>query len=272
MTSPQGEESVWQALASYKLPKVILHQHSGQGEACLDGLVEYAAKIASNKHAYAYQNPDQIIEWLWCQRVKLDSGEGPSVSGCHPAQRSRIWPDDGLNCWEAVAHLLGVAFCNSWPLEFHIFDARVGSQRHVFPAIKPLNAPNDKPVPLVIQPPVRTGKSEISLKAAQAEWYNDLLGGVHFVGDKVLRIFGMGDLGDQLAEVESDELPDWARTAKQKEQRAALLLKQAATQDKATKEKPKEDKPSNTDFEKLQRQMDALVDENRALKAQMTKG
>ncbi len=272
MTRLQDPDSVWASIASYSLPRVVLHEHSGQKASCLEGLVEYAVKIASNKHTYSYSKPDQIISWIWRQPVKLDIGEGPTAFGCTPRQRSRVWPDDGLNCWEAVAHLLGVAFCQGWSLEYHIYDAKVGSQRHVFPAIKPLNAPNDKPVPLVIQPPVLTGKSEISLKAAQAEWYNNLLGGVHFVGDKVLRIFGMGDLGDQLAEVESDELPDWARTAKQKEQRAALLLKQAATQDKATKEKLKEDKPSNTDFEKLQRQIDALADENRALKAQMTKG
>jgi uncharacterized protein YceH (UPF0502 family) len=122
---------------------------------------------------------------------------------------------------------------------------------------------------------VRTGKSDLSLQAAQAEWYNDVLGGVHFVGDKVLRVFGMADLADQLAEVEGDELPDWARTAKQKEQRATQLLKQAAAQDKAnksTKIEPKEDKRSSTDRDSLQRQIDALTEENKALKARIPKG
>ena len=46
---------------------------------------------------------------LWRQPVKLDTGDGPSIAGCVPRQRSRIWPDDGLNCWEATAHLLAVA-------------------------------------------------------------------------------------------------------------------------------------------------------------------
>lgn len=275
MTRPQGPTSVWDALASYHLPRVVLHQHSGQQADCLAGLVEYAAKIATNKHTFAFQYPEQIIGWLWRQPVKLDLGEGPTVAGCHPAQRSRIWPDNGLNCWEAVAHLLGVAFCNSWPIEFHIYDARTGNQRHVFPAIRPLNAISDNPIPLVIQPPVRTGKSDLSLQAAQAAWYNDLLGGVHFVGDKVLRVFGMGDLSDQLADLEADELPDWARTAKQKEQRATQLLKQAAAQDKAKKSinlETKEDRKSITDLDSLRKKIDALIEENNALKARIPKG
>lgn len=275
MTRPQGPTSVWDAVASYHLPRVVLHQHSGQQADCLAGLVEYAAKIATNKHTFAFQYPEQIIGWLWRQPVKIDLGEGPTVVGCHPAQRSRIWPDNGLNCWEAVAHLLGVAFCNSWPIEFHIYDARTGNQRHVFPAIRPLNAISDNPIPLVIQPPVRTGKSDLSLQAAQAAWYNDLLGGVHFVGDKVLRVFGMGDLSDQLADLEADELPDWARTAKQKEQRATQLLKQAAAQDKAKKSinlETKEDRKSITDLDSLRKKIDALIEENNALKARIPKG
>lgn len=275
MAHPQGPSSVWDAIASYRLPRVILHQHSGQQEACLAGLVEYAARIASNKHSYGFLYPEQIIRWLWKQPVKLDLGEGPAIIGCHPAQRSRIWPDDGLNCWEAVAHLLGVAFCHSWPIEFHIYDSRIGKQRHVFPAIRPLQTVHDKPIPLVIQPPVRTGKSDLSLQAAQAEWYNDLLGGVHIVGDKVLRVFGMGELADQLADMEGDELPDWARTAKQKEQRATQLLKQAAAQDKAnrsTKPEPKEERRSSTDLESLKKRIDELIEENRALKSRIAKG
>lgn len=275
MTRPQGPTSVWDAVASYHLPRVVLHQHSGQQADCLAGLVEYAAKIATNKHTFAFQYPEQIIGWLWRQPVKLDLGEGPTVAGCHPAQRSRIWPDNGLNCWEAVAHLLGVAFCNSWPIEFHIYDARIGNQRHVFPAIRPLHAMSDNPIPIVIQPPVRTGKSGLSLQAAQAAWYNDLLGGVHFVGDKVLRVFGVGDLSDQLADLEADELPDWARTAKQKEQRATQLLKQAAAQDKANKSinlETKEDRKSSTDLDSLRKKIDALIEENNALKARIPKG
>ena len=55
---------------------------------------------------------------------------------------------------------------------------------------------------------------------------------MHFVGDKVLRVFGAGELADTLADVEGDALPDWARTAKQKQQRAAELIKRAAEESK----------------------------------------
>lgn len=60
---------------------------------------------------------------------------------------------------------------------------------------------------------------------AQA-WYNDLLGGTHWVGDKVLRAFGMGGLSDTLAGGEGDALPDWARTDEQKKAREADLAAQ----------------------------------------------
>jgi hypothetical protein len=51
-------------------------------------------------------------------------------------------------------------------------------------------------------------------------WYNDLLGGAHWVGDKVLRAFGVGDLSDTLATTEGDALPDWARTEAQRKKAA----------------------------------------------------
>jgi len=269
--------SVWEEIARYKLPVVYLHQHSGQPESCLEGLILYAVQIARNKHTYAFRTPYQIITWLWQQAVKLDHGDGPTVSGCFPAQRSRIWPDDGLNCWEAVAHLLAVAFVYQWMIEFHIYDARVGTQRHVFPAIRPLYGYNDFPVPLVIQPPVSTGKSGISLRAVAQGWENDLLGGIHIVGDKVLRVFGLGDLSDQISTLEGDALPDWARTAKQREQRAAEQIKQAIAQ--TSKFKPTDEKGSSTgsttaqmDTEVLKKRVEQLLMENTALKAKLTKG
>lgn len=275
MTHQRGPLSIWEMAVSYNLPRVMLHEHSGQKAECLEGLVEYATRIAANKRTYAFRYPEQIMCWLWKQPVRLDLGEGPTITGCHPAQRSRVWPKNGLNCWEAVAHLLGVAFCHSWPIEFHIYDAQLGHQRHVFPAIRPLDATEEKPIPIVIQPPAWTGKTDLSLRAAQAEWYNQLLGGVHVVGDKVLRIYGMGELADQLADIEGDQLPDWARTAKQKEQRATQLIKQATAQDKTIKTAQTEQKEltqSNTNIEKLQRQIDALIEETKALRARMQKG
>ena len=275
--------SVWDEIACYKLPVVCLHQHSGQPPECLEGLVHYAAQIAQNKHSYAFRTPYQIVAWLWQQPVKLDRGDGPSTSGCVPAQRSRIWPDDGLNCWEAVAHLLGVALCHQWMIEFHIFDAVVGSQRHVFPAVRPLYCFSDMPEPLVIQPPVRTGRSGLGLKSAAQAWYNDLLGGLHIVGDKVLRVYNSGDLADQLADIEGDELPDWARTAKQREQRAATLIKQAVATSKQTDSaaQPSDSAPkgkegvttAQVDLAALKKQVEDLAADNQALKARLqTKG
>ena len=55
---------------------------------------------------------------------------------------------------------------------------------------------------------------------------------MHFVGDKVLRVFGAGELADTLADVEGDALPDWARTANQKTAAAAELIKRAAEESK----------------------------------------
>jgi hypothetical protein len=52
MTKPQGPVSVWDEVTCYRLPRVVLHQHSGQQAQCLEGLVEYAAQIATNKHSY----------------------------------------------------------------------------------------------------------------------------------------------------------------------------------------------------------------------------
>jgi len=280
MTARNDDVSVWEEIARYKLPVVCLHQHAGQPETCLEGLVHYAAQIAQNKHTYAFRTPYQITSWLWQQPVKLDRGDGPSTAGCVPAQRSRIWPDDGLNCWEATAHLLGVAFCHQWMLEFHVYDALVGSQRHVFPAIRPLYCFEQMPEPLVIQPPIRTGKSSHSLRHAAQAWYNDLLGGLHIVGDKVLRVFGAGELADELANVEGDELPDWARTAKQREQRAAEIIKQAAARNALPTKPPTTQEvkaptltvTAQVDLEALKKQVERLTAENEALKARHSKG
>lgn len=270
--------TVWDEIARYRLPVVYLHQHSGQPPTCLEGLVQYSVQIARNKHTYGFRSPMQIMAWLWTQKVVLDVGDGPKAVGCFPAQRSRVWQDNGLNCWEAVAHLLGVAFCNQWPIEFHVYDAVVGTQRHVFPAVRPLFTNDVIPEPLVIQPPLLRSRSEKSLRltAAQA-WYNDLLGAVHIVGDKVLRVYGVGELADTLADVEGDELPDWARTAKQKEKRAAEKIKkvtdtstkkavQATNQNDVAGNKPgKEDSGvAKVDFAKLLGQVEKLAASDKA--------
>ena len=62
---------------------------------------------------------------------------------------------------------------------------------------------------------------------AQA-WYNDLLGGVHWVGDKALRVFGQGNLSDSIAKGAGDAIPEWSLTDEQKKAREA----EAAAQQK----------------------------------------
>lgn len=260
---------VWENLSVYSLPVVYGHQHSGQPTACLDGLVKYAAAIADRRESYVYDTPAKIMRWIYTQPVVLDLGEEPHIAGCNPLQRSRIWPTAGLNCWEAVAHLLGVAFRYSWPIEYHVYDARIGRLRHVFPAIRPIGS-SRMPEPLVIQPPLN-GITSLSLQAAQAEeWYNKALGAVHFVGDKVLRVFNAGELADSLADMEGDELPDWARTAKQKEARASALIKQAAAASKTGEKTDKEVSTHKSD-EDVRRRIADLTAELEKLNAQADK-
>lgn len=53
---------------------------------------------------------------------------------------------------------------------------------------------------------------------------NDVLGGVHFVGDKVLRLFGLGSVSDQLTTAEGDALPDFALSDDQLKARQAKRM------------------------------------------------
>lgn len=208
-----------------KGPRVYLVERTDQPGSCLRGLLRYAETIASSPQTQAFPTPAAMIEWLRRQPVKLDEGSGRQEAGCSPAQRSEVWPEFGLNCWEATAHFLGAAIAHGWPWEIFVFDAPVNGQRHVFPAYRAIDDPGI-PEPVVLQPPVRTGKSQTGLRhaLAQAEWYEDLLGGLHFVGDKVLRVFGAGAVADELANLEDDALPDWSRTP---EQRAAQAKRRA---------------------------------------------
>jgi len=191
----------------------------------LRGLLRYAETVAAAPQVNWFRTPQAMIEWLRQQPVKLDEGFGRQETGCSPAQRSEVWPEFGVNCWEATGHFVGAAIAHRWALELFVFDALVNGQRHVFPAWRTLHS-QSPPEPLVLQPPVRTGKSQAGLRhvLAQAEWYEEILGGLHFVGDKVLRVFGAGGVADELANLEDDALPDWARTP---EQRAAQAKRRA---------------------------------------------
>lgn len=213
------------------LPLLIAHQHAGQGRSCLAGLVRYAGRIAQTPEAARFGSDQEIIDWLWQQPVKLDLGEDgvDRECGCDPCQRSRIWPRDGLNCWEALAHYVGVGLRQHWPVEIHLYDARIRQQRHVWPAVRPFGESSpaqpvilQRPAPGVAPSAVATAQSFLQvLPGAAQAWYNDLFGVVHFVGDKVLRVFGVGGLSDTIADAADDSLPDWARTSDQKKQREA---------------------------------------------------
>lgn len=309
--------------------------------------MRYAERIARTPQVRRFATEQALIGWLYAQLVKLDEGDGPKEAGCSPPQRSRAWPRDGLNCWEATAHYLGWHIAQRSNVTLHLYDVAVKGQRHVFPAVE--RVPGMVPQPVLLQPPMGGSRTPARLSRAQQltlaqglrlvgsqgfgytdsqerranwlrglargarveEWHegkppenvlamlpiqhrglgyiartkwesllfvslrpdgwgtryylievgpellggapsgappsgeppsapdpgggapgrlppgappanaigNDLFGGVHLVGDKLLRAFGLGGLSDSIASAAGDELPDWARTQEQKNQR-----------------------------------------------------
>lgn len=144
-----------------------------------------------------------LVDWLHKAPFVVDDGFEPGAgTTCRPRQRSRIWPRD-YNCWEATAHLAaeGIRLLpDSWVIL--IQDRTFGQTRHVWPTI---SFSGKMAAPIGISNPL----------AANA-WYNDLFGGIHWAGDKVLRFFGGGSISDSIATAAGDSLPDWARTDDQK--------------------------------------------------------
>ena len=327
--------------------RLVRHEGSGQGAACLGGLVRYAERIARTPQVRRFATEQALVAWLYAQPVKLDEGDGPTEAGCSPPQRSRAWPRDGLNCWEATAHYVGWHIAQRSNVTVHLYDVAVKGQRHVFPAVE--REPGAVPQPVLLQPPIGGVHTPVRLSRAQhvalaqglrlvgsqgfdytdsqekrtnwlrqlargarvEEWHegkppenvlamlpiqhrglgyiartkwesllyvslrpdgwgtryylievgpellggapsgappggaapggpdpgaappgrlppgappanaigNDIFGGVHLVGDKLLRAFGLGGLSDTIASTAGDELPDWARTQEQKNQR-----------------------------------------------------
>ena len=125
-----------------------------------------------------------FVEWSRMQPVNLDQGEKPQAKGCRPRQRARIWPSDGLNCFEATAHFLGVAIARNEPLVVHLYDVEdpARGRRHVFPAVQDL-ARLGEPEAVVLQ-----------TQRMQAEWWNLVADAAHGIGSGVLGAFGMGSL------------------------------------------------------------------------------
>lgn len=182
--------------------RVVLHNHPQQPYGCLGGMVRYAQSISETPVAHAFADLSAYERWAMRQPVKLDLGEEPVTDGCVPAQRSRIWPDDGLNCWEATAHYVGVALALGLPLEIHVFDREFGPSRHVFPAVRPLGDVRP-PVPVLLQASLPRPRAQ--------EWWNDVLGVVHLGGSLALTASGAGALAPYLERLEGSELPAWAR-------------------------------------------------------------
>jgi hypothetical protein len=60
------------------------------------------------------------------------------------------------------------------------------------------------------------GYTHVLASPANTEWWNHVLGGLHFVGDKVLRIFGAGAVSDAVEPLWGDLIPEWSKTHKSK--------------------------------------------------------
>lgn len=181
--------------------RVVLHNHPRQPHGCLAGLARYAQSVSETAEARALALPN-YERWAMRQPVKLDVGEGPSVTGCSPAQRSRLWPRDGLNCWEATGHYVGVALAQGVPMEVHVFDRDFGPYRHVYPAVRPIGDTRP-PVPVLLQPRLPRPRAQ--------EWWNDVLGAVHMGGTAALNVFGLGGVAPFIEQAEGAALPAWAR-------------------------------------------------------------
>ena len=183
--------------------RVVLHNHPRQPHGCLSGLAHYAQAISQTPLARSFPTLQAYERWSLNQPVKLDVGEGPVSSGCVPSQRSRIWPQDGLNCWEATGHYVGVALAQGLPVEVHVYDRDFGPFRHVYPAVRRIGD-RSAPVPVLLQ------RSMPQPKRAQ-EWWNDVLGAVHLGGSAALGMFGMGGLVPAIESMQGGALPGWAR-------------------------------------------------------------
>lgn len=383
-------------------PVIVYHEQAGQPRSCLCGLARYAERVARSSMTGRFASAAEVRDWLWDQPVLLDDGRGETERGCSPEQRSRVWPKDGMNCWEATAHWLGWHMRSQSPIEAHLFDTYISGQRHVFPAARYLDD-SRPPQAIVLQPPpgwaVKAGVRGAAARVAQAlgnlpvplrlvrtrdyyiyddiesfitevggdrsrrfrallpesvlqqlpplwrqrpftfyptangdllfgilepswvlgqgrayvirvpmsaldgtnsvagpgntgttsgglppgappancfgwargldigdnarpsvdrpanAWFNDLLGGTHYVGDKVLRAFGLGTISDSLADVEGDALPDYARTDEQRKMRELERAAEQAVQLDPAASAPQPDSAASDQARALHLQM-----------------
>jgi hypothetical protein len=176
------------------LPLVYRLDHPGQTPVCLKSLAEYAREISETSRARRFADLGEVVQWTQAQPVRLDLGEGPRCTGCTPSQRCAVWPERGLNCWEATGHYLGVALALAAPLEIYLLDRDFRGQRHVFPAVRDIGS-SEEPIPVILQPAVLPGvlpaQGWARRQLAQA-WYNTIADVTHSLGTGVLNVFGLG--------------------------------------------------------------------------------
>lgn len=220
--------------------RVEFHNGTGQPPSCLAGFERYAQSVRASKKAAGFPTPSSIEKWLYRQPVKLDRGEGPAAQGCYPAQRSRLWPDDGLNCWEATAHYLGVLQRLDPPLDVVVFDAQLPTGRHIFPAVRPLGSSGEY-APVMLQPPLSGSPAQAVLslavraqgcgqaqavmsalctpraklrrraQATAADVGRNAYGVIHSSGRVVLTTFGVPGIADLFEDLGRDQLPAWSK-------------------------------------------------------------
>lgn len=217
---------------------MVYHEHPAQRGACLPGAF---ASYVTSIPLQGYDDLDSAWQAIRQRPFEADWGQVtgacivspcplPRVPSdatdarCSPPQRSRVWPDR-MNCWEATAHFAAAAerfLPEQWTL--HVWDRDLSNgTRHMWPS---LLTPSGDHLLVDLQTvaarkypskPYRGLVKGVSTTANGTG--NDVLGGVHLAGDKVLRVIGLGGLSDALSKVEGDALPDWSRTEDQIRQR-----------------------------------------------------
>ena len=164
--------------------RILLHDNRQQSRDCLRSLVDLSNQIAATSKARSFRSLEEAAIWIRSQPIKLDRGETPQLKGCYPTQRGRVWPVDGLNCWEATAHYLGVASALGDNRVFHVHDVPTSDGgRHVYPSVQDILQLGD-PVPVVLQ----------DAGSTRAQAGGNVVADIgHGVGGGILNLFGMGD-------------------------------------------------------------------------------
>ena len=211
------------------MARVVVLENPAQRKGCLAvDMAKYIAQIPARFGTFT-----ALIDYLDSAPFVADDGFQPGAGNvCVPRQRSRVWPRE-FNCWEATAHVAaeGIRLLPStWVIL--IQDQTFGNTRHVWPTISFMGK---------LAAPIG-----ITRTPAANAWYNDLFGGVHWAGDKVLRFFGGGSLSDSIASASGDSLPDWARTEEQKKAHDNERLTTEATKPSTTTQATKPTQTATT--------------------------